>query len=48
VNFFNAFLCALMQHLIYRGEFEDRPKGYPSAATWIYIPRIHTNWDKVF
>jgi len=48
VNFFNAFICAFVQHLVTRGEFEAPPKGYPKNATWIYIPRIHTNWDKVF
>jgi predicted small lipoprotein YifL len=48
VNYFNAFLCAFMQHLIHRKECENPPKGYPAKASWIYIPRIHTNWDKVF
>lgn len=47
INHFHAFLCALMQHMIHRGEFEHKPKGYPAKATWIHIPRLHINWDKL-
>jgi len=43
----NAFLCALMQHMVKCGEFEGRPKGFPKAASWIHIPRIHIDWDKL-
>lgn len=48
LSHFHAFLCALMQHMVHKGEYEHRPKGYPTKATWIHIPRLHINWDKVF
>lgn len=48
LSHFHAFVCALMQHMIHKEEFEHAPKGFPAKATWIHVPRIHINWDKVF
>jgi hypothetical protein len=48
INCFNAFLCALTQHLIYRKQCEVAPRGFPRGAAWIHIPRPDVHWDQAF
>lgn len=48
LNCFHAFLAALTQHIVSRGEFEPRPKGYPKDSAWIHIPKADLDWTQVF
>lgn len=48
INCFNAFLCALMQHLIFKEQQELAPKNFPKAAGWIHLPKTAINWNTVF
>jgi hypothetical protein len=45
---FHAFIDALTQHLIRTHQVEVPPKHFPRNATWIYIPKLHIDWNQVF
>ncbi len=48
LNCFHAFLAALTQHIVARGQDEAKPRGFPRDATWIHLPRADIDWDVVF
>lgn len=45
---FNAFLCALTQHLIFAEQCETPSKNFPKSAGWIHFPRSAIDWNRVF
>jgi hypothetical protein len=48
MNCFNAFLCALTQHLIFKKQTESPPKNFPKTAGWIHFPKAAIQWSEVF
>ncbi|NCN27006.1 hypothetical protein GW915_05470 [bacterium] len=45
---FNAFVAALTQQLISLNSTEMPPPNYPKSASWIHLPKITTDWEKLF
>jgi hypothetical protein len=48
LNAFNAWICALTQHLCANSCFEKPPEGYPKNAHFIRIPPRNIDWESVF
>lgn len=48
LNCFNAWICALTQHLVSRDLYERPPESYPAKSHFIKIPIKDIPWPKVF
>lgn len=41
---FESFVAALTAYLMYKGQCEARPKGFPRKAGWIHFPKEKISW----
>lgn len=48
IQAFHAFLGALTDRLAACAQTEPPPRGFPTGATWIHIPKPVIDWEKVF